>query len=118
VTAVDLDPASLAAIRANAQLNQVDVAEAGSLPEDWDVLLAADILYETGLRAQLAELAHPQRRILIADPLRHPQSAPPGTPLLELEARAIPDVDPPVRRISLRTLGSPLGGPPPRDSQS
>lgn len=94
--AVDVDPHALEAARRNAALNGVALSTARVLPEDYDVLLASDVLYELGnrelIRAQIAR----GRTVIVSDPLRR------DNPRLELEPSAryevttLPDVDYPV----------------------
>lgn len=94
--AIDIDPHALRASRANAQLNGVALHTAEALPEDCDVLLASDVLYELGNRDLLLATIARGATVLVADPLRH------GNPRLELPERAryqvktLPDVDYPV----------------------
>jgi len=104
VTAVDLDLDALRAVRANALLNQVRIETRTELPVHWDVLLAADVLYEPALRERVQALARPDRRVLIADPHRPGSALRMGTALAEIEAATLPDVDPPVRRITISAL--------------
>lgn len=96
--AVDIDVHALAACRANAALNGVDLETARALPEEYDVLLASDVLYELGNRDLLRTNIARGRTVLVSDPLRH------GNARLELPERArydvttVPDVDYPVAR--------------------
>jgi predicted nicotinamide N-methyase len=94
--AVDIDPSALAAAQANAQLNGLTLEVAESLPPEFDVLLASDVLYEPGNRDFLCSLSAAGKHVIVSDPLRA------CNPRLELEPRArfdvctIPDVDYPV----------------------
>jgi len=70
VTACDIDPAALAAARANARLNGVTV----SCCEDWqqrpegiDVITAADVLYDPDNRPLLATFRNAAAKVLLAD---------------------------------------------------
>ena len=101
VVAVDSDAAARRAASANAELNGLEIEVSASIPTDWDVLLAADVLYEPGLRQTLAGARRPGRQLLVADPRRHPTHRCEGRPLETLEARTLPDVDPPQRAVVL-----------------
>jgi hypothetical protein len=67
-------------------------------------MLAADVLYETGLREWVLNVARAQAPILLADPER------PGTPHVEFpllhrfDAYTFPDVDSPQRTAALYEL--------------
>ncbi len=80
VTAADIDPFSVAAIRLNAWLNKVRVTATGAdlLAEpltDWPVICAADIWYEgptaRQAEARLRTAAAEGRLVLVGDPGRH-----------------------------------------------
>jgi predicted nicotinamide N-methyase len=94
--AVDIDPSALAAAGANARLNGLALELASTLPREFELLLASDVLYEPGNRALLARLSASGKRLIVSDPQR------PGNPRLELapsaryEVRTLPDVDYPV----------------------
>lgn len=94
--AVDIDSHALEACLANAALNDVQLGVARELPDDYDVLLASDVLYELGNRELLRANIARGRTVLVSDPLR------PGNARLELRERArydvktVPDVDYPV----------------------
>ena len=45
-----LDPQARRAALLNAELNGLELAPRAEPPDDWDLMLAADVLYETGLR--------------------------------------------------------------------
>jgi predicted nicotinamide N-methyase len=104
VTAVDMDPVALQMARHNAELNGVTLELALRVPHDWDVMLASDVLYETGNEAWLARAAEGGKQVLLSDPLRH------GTPRPELEViaeyavRTVPDVDYPIQRALIHRL--------------
>ncbi|HKU44920.1 MAG TPA: 50S ribosomal protein L11 methyltransferase [Polyangiales bacterium] len=104
VTAVDIDPVALRMAEENARLNGVRLDVALEVPAAWDVLLASDVLYETGNEVWLARAAEGGRQVLLSDPLRH------GTPRPELEViceyavRTVPDVDYPVQRAVVHRL--------------
>jgi predicted nicotinamide N-methyase len=104
VTAVDIDPVALAMAEHNAALNGVALAVALEVPSEWDLLLASDVLYETGNEHWLTTAATSGRGVLLSDPLRH------GTPRSELEViaeyevRTLPDVDYPIQRALIHRL--------------
>lgn len=94
--AVDVDPHALRACRANARLNEVTLRTAETVPEEYDVLLASDVLYELGNRELLLAAIARRATVVVADPLRQ------GNPRLALPERArypvktLPDVDYPL----------------------
>jgi predicted nicotinamide N-methyase len=104
VLAVDIDPLALEVARHNAALNGVAIEVAREVREPWDVLLASDILYETGNEHLVQAAADTGRLVLVSDPLRH------GTPrsglevVHEYEVRTIPDVDYPVQRALIHRV--------------
>jgi predicted nicotinamide N-methyase len=104
VLALDLDPMSLRAAELNAEQNGLEIETARAAPEDWDLMLAADVLYETGLREWVMGSARSQGPILLADPQRT------GTPRLDLpiliriDATTFPDVDSPQRSVVLHEI--------------
>ena len=101
VLAVDRDPQSRRAAELNAELNEVIIRTADEAPLDWDLMLAADVLYETGLRDWVLGEARDRGPILLADPQRT------GTQLVDFpEIRRIPsftfpDVDSPQKQVVL-----------------
>ena len=101
---MDIDPVALDMAEHNAALNGVTLSVNTEVPEAWDVLLASDVLYETGNEVWLARAAESGRRVLLSDPLRH------GTPRPELEViaeyavRTLPDVDYPIQRALIHRL--------------
>ena len=104
VIAVDLDPVSRIAARLNAEQNDLQIATSATAPEHWDLMLAADVLYETGLREWVMNVARSQAPILLADPGRT------GTPCVDFPilerfaARTLPDVDSPQRTVTLHEI--------------
>ena len=104
VLALDLDPQSRRAAELNASLNGLEIETGPSAPKSWDLMLAADVLYETGLREWILGSAIHRGPILLADPERT------GTPRLELEelvrmtATTFPDVDSPQTEVALYWL--------------
>jgi predicted nicotinamide N-methyase len=104
VTAVDIDPTALRIAECNAEENGVELAVSTTVPESWDVLLASDVLYETGNEHWLHTAAAEGREVLLSDPLRH------GTPrkglvvIAEYAVRTLPDVDYPIGRALIHRL--------------
>lgn len=104
VTAVDIDPTALRMAECNAEENGVELSVSPTVPEPWDVLLASDVLYETGNEHWLQTAAQTGREVLLSDPLRH------GTPraglavIAEYAVRTLPDVDYPIGRALIHRL--------------
>lgn len=104
VFALDIDPTALRAAELNAAHNRVTLTTCAHPPDRFELVLAADVLYETGLRGWILEDARRQAPCLLADPGR------PGTPVLDfpalatVEARTLPDVDSPRTTVVLRWL--------------
>ncbi|MAG29696.1 MAG: nicotinamide N-methylase [Deltaproteobacteria bacterium] len=104
VVALDLDPRSRRAATLNAEHNGVTLRTTVSAPGSWDLMLAADVLYETGLREWVLGEARRRGPILLADPQRT------GTPrlglpeLMRIEASTFPDVDSPQSTVVLHEL--------------
>lgn len=110
VVAVDIDPTARRAAARNAAHNGVAIETASVVPERFDLLLGADVLYETGLRGFILEEARRRGPCLLADPQRT------GTPPVDFpivarfDARTLPDVDSPRRSVVLHALPR-LDGP-------
>jgi len=104
VLALDLDPQSRRAAELNALLNNVEIESSGDLPRTWDVMLAADVLYETGLREWLLTTAISRGPVLLADPGRAgtPRIKEPG--FARIRATTFPDVDSPQTEVALYWL--------------
>ena len=104
VVALDLDPLARRAAELNAAHNGVTLRRTPTAPARWDVMLAADVLYETGLRDWVLGEARTRGAILLADPGRT------GTPrvdfpeLARVEARTFPDVDSPQKSVTLHWI--------------
>lgn len=104
VIALDIDPTARSAARLNALHNGVAIEIAAVAPDEFDLLLAADVLYETGLRGWILDDARRRAPCLLADPQRT------GTPPVEFpilatfEARTLPDVDSPRKTVVLHSL--------------
>jgi predicted nicotinamide N-methyase len=106
VTVVDIDPVALRIAACNAELNGVHVDAALSVPDDWQVLLASDVLYETGNEHWLLTAAASGREVLLSDPLRHGTPRPGLTVVQEYAVRTLPDVDYPVQRALIHRLNA------------
>lgn len=104
VIAVDLDPVSRRAAELNAALNDLSIETTSDLPADWDLMLAADVLYETGLREWVIGKARDRGPILLADPQRTGSHAIDFPVLCTMSARTFPDVDSPQDRVVLFDL--------------
>ncbi len=104
VFALDIDPTARAAAELNAAHNGVSLRTTGVAPADFDLLLAADVLYETGLRDWILVEARRHAPCLLADPQRT------GTPRIDFpivatfDARTLPDVDSPRTTVVLHAL--------------
>lgn len=104
VLATDLDPHARRAAALNASLNGVEIETAADPPPRWDLLLAADVLYETGLRDWILGEARRRGPVLLADPQRT------GTPRLDapilrtIPSCTFPDVDSPQKHVALHLL--------------
>lgn len=104
VTAVDIDPLSLRMASENASANGVELATAESVPADWDVMLASDVLYESGNEHWLQLTAASGRELILSDPMRHgtPQASRYGYEIVaEYAVRTLPDVDYPIGRACI-----------------
>lgn len=98
VGACDEDPLALAACVRNARCNGIQLELFAALDEaleddEWDVVLAADVCYEAGLRDALMPQERVGRRILVADPGRSPQPFDATPPLARYPARTVPELD-------------------------
>jgi predicted nicotinamide N-methyase len=112
IVAVDTDPAALVAAEANARSNGVELRTQKTLPGNWDLLLASDVLYERDQWPRLRALAGRGRPMLVSDPER------PSSPRLGVEPRAryavrtLPDVDAPIDSAAVFELGAETLPPP------
>ena len=105
VTAVDLDPVALEMAGHNAVLNGVSLQLSASVPDDdWDLLLASDVLYETGNEGWLARAAASGKQVLVSDPLHHGTPRPDLEVVAEYTVRTLPDVDYPSQRALIHRL--------------
>lgn len=102
VVAVDIDAQARAACAANAARNAVQLTTLSSLPETWDVLLAADVLYQGADNLALLDgWVRAGRRVLLAVPERQGMRELPWTPVARVQVTTFPDVDTPTRFVRL-----------------
>ena len=96
VHACDNDPAALVATRANADLNDAPVqfhSNLESIQERFDLVLAADVLYDRGNLPLLATLRHFAPRVFVADS-RVREDRVKGYEIIHREsATTVPDLD-------------------------
>ena len=104
VIALDLDPQSREAARLNADHNGLDIKTSTTAPEQWDLMLAADVLYETGLRDWLLTTARHRGPILLADPERTGTPRIPFPELTRMMATTFPDVDSPQQSVVIQEI--------------
>ncbi len=101
VVALDRDPRARLCAQLNAELNGLEIETSFQLPGEWDLMLAADVLFDSGLRSWLLEPARQHGPILLADPERT------GAPRLDrpsfarMQATTFPDVDSPCKSVAL-----------------
>ncbi|MDP2226045.1 MAG: 50S ribosomal protein L11 methyltransferase [Moraxellaceae bacterium] len=96
VVACDIDPASLAACAANAALNRVSVRLAGdffALEEPFDIVLAADVLYDKANHHFLAAFLKQAPVVLVADSRVKDLNVPPYCLTGEVDAGTLPDLN-------------------------
>lgn len=104
VIALDIDPVARSAARLNAEHNRVSIRTTAVVPPDFDMLLAADVLYETGLRDFVLNEARRRAPCLLADP-RRTGTPPVDFPILAtFAACTLPDVDSPRKTVVLHAL--------------
>lgn len=95
VIACDNDPAAIAAIRANATLNGVDVEVVDTLEQvasGHDLLVMADVLYDRSNLPLLERARHLADRILVADSRLRTLPDASFVPIAEIEARTFPNL--------------------------
>jgi len=103
---VDTNPEARAAAARNAASNNVELFTAHTLPEEWDVLLACDVLYEPGQWARLRNLAKSGRSVLVSDPERAASPRFEMAPLTRYAVRTLPDVDSPAKSAAVFHLSN------------
>lgn len=96
VVACDIDPISCLASHANAQLNGVNVRIAGdffALTESFDLILAADVLYDKANHPFLSAFLEKAPHVLVADSRVKNLAIPPYLLIGEEEAGTLPDLN-------------------------
>jgi predicted nicotinamide N-methyase len=96
VVACDIDPASLLACEANAALNGVSIETAGdffTLHDEYDLIVAADVLYDRANHGFLAAFLERAPEVLVADSRVKNLLLPPYELLEEVEAETLPDLN-------------------------
>ncbi|HET8730389.1 MAG TPA: 50S ribosomal protein L11 methyltransferase [Moraxellaceae bacterium] len=96
VVACDIDPSSLQACAANAALNTVDVRLAGDffeLREEFDLVLAADVLYDRANHTFLRTFLERAPHVLVADSRVKNLQFPPYVLSGEEDAGTLPDLN-------------------------
>ena len=106
VVCCDLDPLALAACRANAEANGLRIETLEDLhasPERFELILAADVLYDRANLPLLGLLQNRAERILLADSRVRDLVHPGFTRFAELQACTLPDLAEPeeFRRVTL-----------------
>ena len=106
VVVCDLDPLALAACRANATLNQVELSYSSDFfaeADRFDLILVADVLYDRANLPLLDAFLSRGRQALVADSRVRDFSHPQYRPLGVLQALTLPDLAEPheFRRVSL-----------------
>ena len=110
VVAVDRDPNALVAARYNAIHNGVSISTASAVPEDRDLLLAGDVLYEAANLAWIEGLRAGGLHVLLSDPERTASPRFGLAPMVRYAVTTRPDVDSPVCSAAVFDLAP--GGPP------
>ncbi|UUW71268.1 class I SAM-dependent methyltransferase [Pseudomonas oryzihabitans] len=106
VVCCDLDPLALKACRANAEANAVQIETLDDFcasTERFDLILAADVLYDRANLPLLGLLQNRAERILLADSRVRDLAHPGFTRLADLQACTLPDLAEPeeFRRVAL-----------------
>ena len=104
VIALDVDPVARRAAELNAEHNGLEIQTSATPPDEWELMLAADILYETGLREWLMGIARTRGPILLADPERTGMARLDFPVLERMNVQTFPDVDSPQRTVVLHEI--------------
>ncbi len=104
VIAVDIDPKARAFAALNAARNGLTVETSASVPAQWDVLFAADVLYEEPIASWLQACAREGGLVYVSDPHRHGAPRLAREPLLSMRATTCPDVDYPICNAFIHRL--------------
>lgn len=94
--AVDDDPQSCRIAAANAASNGLAIEIRRTLPARYELLLAADVLYDAEATRLVLGAAAAGAEVLVSDPHRQGAARLPGEPIATLAATAFPDVDYPI----------------------
>ena len=111
VVACDIDPVSLEAVKANAELNRVEIAASkdfeSAAGEGLDVILAADVLYDAEVLPLVKRFPALASDVLLADSRVRDLSLPPYQKIGQGLAVTCPDLQEPVefRQVSLYAAG-------------
>ncbi len=103
--AVDIDPKARHFAQLNAALNGVTLETAELLPDDYDVLLASDVLYDLEASRIVREALGQGRVAYLGDAGRPGSYRPPEEPIAWVSARTFPDVDYPIATAAIYRLG-------------
>lgn len=111
VTACDIDPLSLEAVKANAALNDVEIAVSGDFDEacaeEVEVILAADVLYDAEILPLVKRFPDVASDVVLADSRVRDLSLPPYHKIGQGLAVTCPDLQEPeeFRQVSLYAAG-------------
>ena len=94
--AVDNDPQSCRIAAANAASNGLSLEIRTDLPARYELLLAADVLYDAEATRCVLDAAASGAEVLVSDPHRQGAARLSGAPIATLAATAFPDVDYPI----------------------
>ena len=94
--AVDNDPLSCRIAVANAASNRLAIEIRTELPAHYELLLAADVLYDAEATRAVLEAAASGAEVLVSDPHRQGAARLQDAPIATLAATAFPDVDYPI----------------------
>jgi predicted nicotinamide N-methyase len=101
VVAVDTDAKSRRFVELNARLNDVSVTVASKMPDQWDVMLVADVLYELPNSQWFKAFAQNGREVLVADPQRPRNPKLDIEPIARYQVTTQPDVDYPMCQAAI-----------------
>jgi len=111
VVACDIDPLSLEAVKANAKLNHVEIAVSGDVEqaaaEEFDVILAADVLYDKEILPLVKRFPGLASDVFLADSRVRDLILPPYRRIGQGLAVTCPDLQEPeeFRQVSLYAAG-------------
>lgn len=111
VTACDIDPLSLEAVKANAELNHVEIAVSGDFEkaagEEFEVILAADVLYDAEILPLVKRFPELASEVILADSRVRDLVLPPYLKIGQGLAVTCPDLQEPeeFRHVSIYEAG-------------